>query len=120
MKPTNRWLRMAEIYKRFARPNAQICDFSDKAAEAMFDFESQGIGDLRLNLFNKMDDGKFNGFAIGKHWMDVTISMWKEEMRARLLFIDELLEDFPEWWIKKIFAECYDEDWKFHYSWLSI
>lgn len=61
MKPSRKWRRIAEIYKRFATEDG--LDFSDNAAEEMYLFESTGNGDLRVGLFV----GKSNGYAVGKH-----------------------------------------------------
>lgn len=92
MKISKKWLKMAEMYKRFATdfPSA---DFSRKSAEDMFIFESKGIQLLK---------GHNNGFAFGKKWMDVTLAMWKEDIEKGNLFIEELLHDnYPKWFLKK-------------------
>lgn len=93
MRPTRKWWRIAEIYKRFATESG--LDFSDDAAVEMYRFESAGKGDLRNGLFG----GKLNGYAIGKHWMDVTIKMWREDIASGLLFRHELEEYYPAWFL---------------------
>lgn len=47
---------------------------------------------------------EMNGFFIGKKWMNVTITMWKEDIRLGLLFKRELYDDdrFPNEWIDKV------------------
>ena len=75
-------------------------DFSDAAASEMFLFETTGIGDLKICLFNA---GKLNGYVVGKHWMDVTLALWLEDLQRGVLFIDELYTEYPEWhwWLNK-------------------
>lgn len=91
---------MAEIYKIFAEN--WRCDFSDDAALEMYAFESRGIGNV--SVATKRENGLYNGFAAGKHWMDVTIKMWKEDIPKGLLFATELYQDakFPHWFLKRI------------------
>lgn len=100
MKPSKKWAKMAEIYKLFSDHHENI-DFSNQALQEMFEYETFGKGDLRLNIFaNK--NGKFNGYAVGKHWMDVTIAMWKEDIKEGLLFKFELKKEYPEWFLEKV------------------
>jgi hypothetical protein len=58
---------MAQIYKIFAEGWTGL-DFSDSSLIEMYNSESYG---------EPIDERK-NGFYVGKHWMDVTISMWSE------------------------------------------
>ena len=88
---------MAEMYKRFAIDEPGM-DFSEEAAQAMFDYESEGHGDLSLSIFSNTR----NGYAIGKHWMDVTISMWKEDLVFGTLTKQELIQDYPKWFLVKV------------------
>lgn len=51
--------------------------------------------------------GEKNGYLLGKKWMDVTISMWREDMpRGMGAFKWELYQDpfFGEykWWLDKV------------------
>lgn len=93
MKPSKKWLRMATLYRRFAI-DFKFADFSDEAAADMFAWESQGVP-----IPNNIE----NGFAMGKKWMDVTISAWLEDIKKGLLFAQELLDDgYPEWFLRKI------------------
>ena len=89
---------MAEIYRAFV-PNEPCYDFSPKAAEQMYLFES--TGKPKLQVTDRVD-GKYNGFLVGKHWMDATIKMWKEDIKSGLLNKQELKDDFPEWFLNKI------------------
>lgn len=98
LKITKRWLEMSEIYKKFV-PKEECYDFGNISATNMFLFES--TGNPKLNLTDKID-GKFNGFLVGKHWMDATIKMWKADLEDGIITIDELKNDFPEWFLIKI------------------
>lgn len=99
MKVTNKWKRMGEIYKRFC-PIEDCYDFGKQSEINMFLFES--TGNPKLCLTDKSENGKFNGYLVGKHWMDVTIEMWREDIVECLLSRKELEEDFPEWFLTKI------------------
>lgn len=94
MKPSKRWLRMAEMYKRFARdfPDA---DFSDRAALDMYKNETFGTPLPKTE--------SLNGFFVGKKWMDVTVSQWKEDIREMRLFVFELQADkFEDWFLETV------------------
>lgn len=92
---TYKWRKMAEVYKAFNQEG----DFSKEAAEAMYLYESRG-GEL---------PGWDNGYYTGKHLMDVTVKMWKDDLNGKLddfplLTKKELYEDekFPHWWLDKV------------------
>ncbi len=99
MKITKKWMDMAHIYCSFV-PNEPCYDFSPKSAEQMFLCES--TGNPKLNLMDKNSEGKFNGYLVGKHWMDATIKMWRKDINDGLLNRKELETDFPEWFLTKI------------------
>lgn len=92
---------MAEIYRSFSgnRPNL---DFSDDAAAEMFAWESRGEGDLALGLFNLRPDGRYNGYAVGKHLMNVTVAMWRQDLRDGLLLHSDLEQEFPAWFLDRV------------------
>lgn len=98
---SDRWRRMAEIYRSFSegRPNL---DFSEEAAAEMFVWESRGEGNLALGLFNPRQDGRYNGYAVGKHWMDATVAMWRQDLRDGLLLYSDLKQEFPEWFLARV------------------
>lgn len=98
MKITKKWMLMATIYQKFC-PNEDCYDFGPVSAERMFLFESTGLP--KLILIDKVG-GKFNGFLVGKHWMDATIKMWKEDIDNGLLSRKDLEIDFPGWFLNKI------------------
>lgn len=92
VKTTRKWREMASYYRRFAEPWKHLCDFSEISAEEMFVYESRGTGSLGLGIFNGTDR-KLNGYLVGKHWMDVTVSMWKKDIESGFLFVNELIMD---------------------------
>lgn len=86
---TRRWRRIGEIYRRFAKDwNA---DFSESAANEMFLHESRGLA-----------VAPDNGYALGKKWMDVTVSMWREDLAIGLLARSELEADYPQWFLDRV------------------
>lgn len=95
---------MQPIYRYFCGEGEQF-DFSEQSAIEQYLYETKGIGDLKINLFNGK---KLNGYSIGKHWMDVTVKMWKEDLKTGLLFKSELYNDpdFKEfhWWLDKVIS----------------
>jgi hypothetical protein len=94
-KPTAKWRKMGEIYKRFTK-DYPWADFSEAAAQEMFDHESKGS-------WLPFSAGTRNGFQIGKKIMDVCITGWKEDLQVGTLTRDELLADnYPEWFLTKI------------------
>lgn len=83
---------MIAVYEYFGKD----CDGLDWSKNSLYDlytFESTGKGSVKPN----------NGYAYGKHIMDITIAMWKEDLN-KTLFIHELYEDenLPNWWLDKI------------------
>lgn len=84
MRPSRKWYKKAQEYKKCAlsfytegvmarhrslgEPITECpYDFSEKAAVEMYLFESAGIGNVSIDIFNN----KINGYAIGKKWYDV-------------------------------------------------
>ena len=98
MKISKKWIQISQIYQEFC-PKEDCYDFGPISKENMFLFES--TGKPKLNLTDKLN-GKFNGFLVGKHWMDVTIKMWKEDIDSGLLSKKDLEIDFPGWFLDKI------------------
>lgn len=91
---TKKWLRMAAIYKRFAKDFPQA-DFSKDAALELFNKESFGTPMPACQ--------QVNGFAVGKKWMDATIAMWREDIAKGNLSVLELLADnYPVWFLQRI------------------
>jgi len=101
-KITDRWRKQSEVYKIFVKDKENKLDFSEKAAQAMFDFESSGTGQIEIDCFSTSN----NGYAVGKKWLNVFVSMWKEDIENGLLFKSELYEDpvfaNVHWWLDEI------------------
>lgn len=74
-------------------------DFSGEAAEEMYLFETTGKGDLQFGLFA---DRRPNGFAVGARWMNVTVKMWKQDIRDGLLWRSELEDVYPAWFLDRV------------------
>lgn len=85
---------MCEIYLIFANDWKDCCDFSDQMKIELFNTESYG-GRCSSN----------NGYYVGKKWLNVTVSMWKEDIKDGMLRLHELYEDdkFPHWWLDSVF-----------------
>lgn len=100
MKIGKRYKKILPIYQYFAGEHNNL-DFSEQAMLDMFLWETHGKGRLKISLFNK---NVINGFAIGKHWMDVTIAMWNEDIKSGLLRKHELYDEYPDWdwWLNKV------------------
>ena len=93
-RPTRKFKRMAEVYKVFCSDWIDCLDFSDQALKELFIAESLG-GQVASN----------NGYAEGKKFLNVNVSMWKEDIEKGNLFIHELYCDdkLPNWWLDKVF-----------------
>lgn len=91
-----KFLRMAEIYRMFASEWANVLDFSDECLLELYNFESYGDKQCKLN----------NGFMHGKKMLNLNVEMWREDIEAGNLFKYELYEDpkFPRWWLDSVLA----------------
>lgn len=94
MKITNKWRKKAEMYKMMRKGIHDSLDFSEKAAQAMFDYESGG----------GMPPEKNNGYKVGKMWLNWQITEWKKDIKSGLLFVSELYKDssLPKWFLDSI------------------
>jgi hypothetical protein len=89
---------MSELYRHFARSWAQSLDFSDEALLSLYNHESYGT-ELSEN----------NGFAVGKKYLNLQVTMWREDLRRGWLAKWELYEtDLPNWWFDSILDGLYD------------
>lgn len=61
----------------------------------MYNSETYGI---------PIQDIKKNGYYVGKQWLGVTVSMWKEDIEKGYLTRCELYNDpnLPGWWLDKV------------------
>lgn len=86
--------KMAELYKWFGKDWTGL-DWSDQALINAYNGESYGSPTKEELLKSR------NGYYIGKQWMGVTVSMWKEDLEKGYLGRRELYEDpnLPHWWL---------------------
>lgn len=91
MKISKKYTKIVEAYKYFARDFADTADFSDEAKKNMYSYET--FGRPRVKYSEITPNGLYNGFAIGKHWMDVTLSMWREDIQSGFLTKYEIYND---------------------------
>ena len=102
--PSKRWLKKAEIYKLFAKGFGNL-DFSERAAKELYDYESQGKGNIEIDTFARSS----NGYAVGKKWCDVQVSSWLNDFKNNRLFARMCLEEMylkkqlPKWFLDSIF-----------------
>jgi hypothetical protein len=67
--------------------------------------------DMLIELYNQESYGgrvsPRNGYALGKKWLGVQVTMWKEDIQQGNLYLWELYEDekFPHWWLDNVFRE---------------
>ena len=93
---------MAELYRHFGKPWEHILDFSDEALIELYNHESYGT-----ELSAK------NGFATGKQFLNVQVTMWREDLNAGMLFKCELYSDpaYPHWWLDSVTKDCWPRHW---------
>ena len=93
---TEQWRKKAEVYKIFAEKG----DFSEQAAQEMYDYETFGKGTLKNTIFGVPT----NGYFIGKKFMNITLAMWQEDIEDGLLAKFELYEDgkYPHSWLNEV------------------
>lgn len=93
---TGKFKRIAELYRQFGSEWEGL-DWSDQALIDMFNSESYGTP----------VDERRNGYFIGKQWLGVTVSMWKEDLNKGYLTRAELYDDprLPHWWLDRVLRE---------------
>src|SRR3989304_8292455 len=77
--PTQNWLRVAKEYKLHAKDWENCCTFTDEDALAQYMSETYG-GEHFFSYARRNPDGKYNGFAVGKHWMDVMQAYYVQDI----------------------------------------
>jgi hypothetical protein len=85
---------MCEVYRIFSKDWEHLFDYSEDSMRELNLYESHGLGECKPN----------NGFYWGKKYMDVTVKMWREDIRDGILLKYELYEDekYPNWWLDKV------------------
>ncbi len=93
---SGKFKRMIVVYEYFAKDWKHCMDFSDQMKIELYNSESFGT-----------QCSENNGYLLGKKWLNVTISMWKEDINKGLLFKEELYNDpnLPEWFLDSIFKQ---------------
>lgn len=93
MTVSRKYRRMAAVYRVFSRHWEHVLDFSDAALQEMHDHESRGAS-VRSE----------NGYAVGKKYLNLTVTTWKQDIASGLLFRHELYADplFPHWWLDRV------------------
>lgn len=93
MKVSKKYMKMIEVYKLFTTEWPDL-DWGRECLEEMYLFESRGV------KFHNPD----NGYFVGKQYMDVHITMWRQDLKDGILIKRELYEDgrFPKWWLDKV------------------
>ena len=74
---SKRYQKKLSVYRKFAQEYSEL-KFDGKAALECFEWETYG---------KKISES--DGFAVGKKWLDVTLSMWKEDLITGLLSEEE-------------------------------
>jgi hypothetical protein len=89
---------MSELYIHFGKPMAPSLDFSDEALLSLYNHESYGEP-----LSPK------NGFAVGKQFLNLQVTSWREAIRRGIIAKFELYEDpsYPHWWLDSVLKDMY-------------
>ena len=87
--------KMCEIYLIFAQDWKDCCDFSLESKEELFQHETYGK-EISSN----------NGFYVGKKYLNLSVNMWREDIKYGFLSKKELFQDgkFPSWWLNKVLS----------------
>ena len=84
---------MCEVYRLFSKDWEHCLNFDDDMMVELYYSESYG---------DEVSDK--NGYYIGKRYLNLTVTMWKEDIQKGLLRKQELYDDvFPHWWLDKVF-----------------
>lgn len=90
---------MADIYKLFIdKEDLNNLSLDDQALNEMYEFESRG---------KKLINWRTNGYAVGKHIMDITIAMWEEDIRLGYITKYDFYSDpsLPSWFLDKVIKD---------------
>jgi hypothetical protein len=97
---SKKFRRMAELYAHFGKPMAPSLDFSDDAMLSLYNHESYGTA-LSHN----------NGYAVGKQYLNLQVTSWREAIRQGVIAKFELYEDpaFADWhwWLDSVLKDLY-------------
>lgn len=96
---SKKYQNILKNYQRFAPEG--VWDFSEEAAEECYSWESKGI---------PKTTSPSNGFALGKKYMDVTVSAWIEDLTSQFpwtLTLKDLREDYEECFLQRVLGPAY-------------
>lgn len=84
---------MCEVYKIFSRDWEHLLDYSEQMMYELYMSESYG---------HKVSQN--NGYFVGKRYLNVQVTMWKQDIQQGLLFKCELYDDpkYPHWWLDSV------------------
>ena len=84
---------MCEIYRIFSKDWEDCLDFSEQKMVELYYSESYGE-----------PVSSDNGYYIGKRYLNLQVTMWKEDISKGLLRKFELYEDgnYPHWWLDRV------------------
>lgn len=94
-KVSPRFEKMSKLYVHFSKDFKDFLDYSEKNKLDLF--LSESYGDVQCN--------QNNGYMWGKKWLNVNVTMWKEDIEKGLLTKYELFCDpsLPNEWLHQIF-----------------
>ena len=90
MRISKKYAPIVEAYLYFSK-GFESADFSEQAKLDFYLYESTGTP--RIKYSELQSNGMYNGYAIGKHMMDVTLSMWREDILCGNLIKFEIYSD---------------------------
>lgn len=80
IKVPDKFLDIADKYMLHAQDWKHICSFTQEDLEAQFMSETFG-NQYYINYNSKNKNGKYNGYAVGKHWIGVMNSYYIQDIR---------------------------------------
>lgn len=88
---------MCELYKHFSKDWEGYLDYSEDMMKELFFSES--YGDVSCS--------PKNGYYVGKKQLNLTVSMWREDIIKGYLFKCELYNDhnYPHKWLDKVLKD---------------
>jgi hypothetical protein len=91
---------MSELYRHFGTPMGRTLIFDDDALLSLYNHESYGT-----------PLSERNGFAVGKQYLNLTVTAWREMILEGTLAKFELYEDpaYPHWWLDGVLNNLYKD-----------
>ncbi len=99
---SDEWLIVSKVYAHFI-PSGIRVDLSEEALWQAYIYETKGVGEGSLSIFSSA--GVYNGYIVGKRYLDVTLSMWQDDIQEGLItkweIINEITDPTIKTWIAK-------------------